>query len=85
MTNLFQVTKLIENYRSHPTLLHLPSELFYDGELQCSGDTDVTECMCDWDMLPNKDGCPLIFHGMRVGEIRRVNNLGTVNNNRKVY
>ena len=63
---ILQVTKLVENYRSHPALVSLPSTLFYHSELVVSADKQVTECMCDWDALPNRNGCPLIFHGMRV-------------------
>ena len=61
-----QVTKLIENYRSHPMLLQLSSDLFYHGELQVSADREMIECLCAWDMLPNRNSCPLIFHGVRV-------------------
>jgi hypothetical protein len=28
------ITKLTRNYRSHPALLHLPSSVFYDNELE---------------------------------------------------
>lgn len=28
------ITKLLRNYRSHPTILDMPNQLYYDGELQ---------------------------------------------------
>ena len=31
------VTKLVENYRSHPALLKISSQLFYDDELDPKG------------------------------------------------
>lgn len=31
--NLF-IVKLVKNYRSHPAILHIPSQLFYSGSLQ---------------------------------------------------
>ena len=54
---------------SHPKLLTLPSELFYDRELEAKADTFVTHSMVNWSQLPNKK-VPLIFHGV-VGEDQR--------------
>jgi helicase MOV-10 len=61
--NLNYVTKLVKNYRCHPTILHLPSELFYGGELiACSEDevSSVYECID----LPNKS-FPVLFVGIQ--------------------
>merc|ERR1712223_411507 len=63
------ITKLLNNFRSHPKLLTLPSELFYDRELEAKADTFVTHSMVNWSQLPNKK-VPLIFHGV-VGEDQR--------------
>ncbi|XP_058491151.1 putative helicase mov-10-B.2 isoform X1 [Solea solea] len=57
------VTKLLRNYRSHPDILHVPNELFYDGELQCCADEYLRNSYCSWQYLP-KSGFPLIFHGI---------------------
>lgn len=31
------VVKLLQNYRSHPSILSVPNKLFYDGELVAKG------------------------------------------------
>ncbi|EDQ86851.1 uncharacterized protein MONBRDRAFT_33641 [Monosiga brevicollis MX1] len=56
------LVKLIRNYRSHPHILHVYNELFYDGELvpeRPLADLDMAE----WKHLPNP-GFPIIFHGV---------------------
>ncbi|XP_044207553.1 putative helicase mov-10-B.1 isoform X1 [Thunnus albacares] len=56
------VTKLLRNYRSHPAILKIPNELFYDGELQvCANES--RNSYCRWEYLPKKD-FPVIFHGV---------------------
>ena len=60
------VTKLLNNYRSHPRILDLPNRLFYDGELIASADVALRSKMCSWDGLVSQ-GFPLIFNGV-VGE-----------------
>ncbi|XP_068125834.1 helicase MOV-10 isoform X2 [Hyperolius riggenbachi] len=57
------VTKLLLNYRSHPDILTIPNELFYDNELQPAADKMVTHAYCTWEKLPKKD-FPIIFHGV---------------------
>ena len=56
----------MENYRSHPALIQLPSQLFYDAELVAAADKLLVECLCSWDQLPNRSGFPVLFHGVRV-------------------
>lgn len=60
-----QVTKLVENYRSHEALLKLYSEQFYDGELVERASRGMTHSLCNWQHLPTK-GIPLLFHGVQV-------------------
>ncbi|XP_034552596.1 putative helicase mov-10-B.2 isoform X2 [Notolabrus celidotus] len=57
------VTKLLLNYRSHPAILEVPNELFYDGELQVCADEMLRNSYCRWEYLPKK-GFPVIFHGV---------------------
>uniref|UniRef100_A0A3B4A7D2 RNA helicase n=1 Tax=Periophthalmus magnuspinnatus TaxID=409849 RepID=A0A3B4A7D2_9GOBI len=47
------VTKLLRNYRSHPAILQIPNELFYDGELQAYADEQRNSC-CSFGPLPQK-------------------------------
>uniref|UniRef100_A0A8C5MGK4 RNA helicase n=1 Tax=Leptobrachium leishanense TaxID=445787 RepID=A0A8C5MGK4_9ANUR len=57
------VTKLLKNYRSHPKILEVPNELFYDNELQSCADELQSHSYCNWEKLPRR-GCPIIFHGV---------------------
>ena len=67
--NLDVVTKLVQNYRSHPDILKLPNELFYDSELQARADEIMRMSLCQWEHLPQK-GFPIIFEGIE-GEDQR--------------
>jgi hypothetical protein len=59
------VTKLVRNYRSHPTILDLSSELLYEGELvACKhGESAAYDCIG----LPNRS-FPVLFSGMPVNK-----------------
>ncbi|TVU48310.1 hypothetical protein EJB05_07943 [Eragrostis curvula] len=66
------VTKLVKNYRCHPAILHLPSELFYEGDLvACKEDkvSSVFDCID----LPNKS-FPVLFVGIQGCDEREGNN-----------
>ena len=58
------MTKLLCNYRSHPKLLSVFSQLFYRGELVPCGAKEITHSLVDWKMLPNQTGCPCLFYGL---------------------
>jgi helicase MOV-10 len=66
------ITKLEENYRSHPCILELPNKLFYDGDLKVAADPRTTHNLEDWEHLPQQM-VPLIFHGVE-GQDRREEN-----------
>ncbi|XP_072500468.1 helicase MOV-10 isoform X5 [Notamacropus eugenii] len=57
------VTKLLRNYRSHPDILFIPNNRYYDGELQPYADQMDRERYCCWEELPHQ-GFPIIFHGV---------------------
>uniref|UniRef100_A0A8C5D689 RNA helicase n=1 Tax=Gouania willdenowi TaxID=441366 RepID=A0A8C5D689_GOUWI len=56
-------TKLQFNYRSHPSILQIPNQLFYRGALFAKGDEAKCYSCCQWKHLPKK-GFPLIFHSV---------------------
>ena len=66
------ITKLVCNYRSHPALLKLPNEMFYDNDLKCVGDLMVTSNMTKWEHLP-KQGFPVVFHALNGDNLRESN------------
>ncbi|XP_072174451.1 RNA helicase Mov10l1-like [Diadema setosum] len=71
--NPLLVTKLVNNYRSHPMLLTLPSKRFYHNELNACANIEMREMLCGWSVLPNQGGCPFIFHGIQGMDIKEGN------------
>jgi helicase MOV-10 len=63
------LTKLVENYRSHPAILELPNEMFYDGELRVAANPITTHSHVAWKHLPAA-GVPLIFVGVQGEDVR---------------
>jgi len=57
------VVKLLRNYRSHPDILRIPNQSFYEGELIADADEAARTMLCNWPELP-KPGFPLVFHGV---------------------
>lgn len=62
------ITKLVRNYRSHPSLLQVPSSLFYADELVAAAELGK-ESLSTWSGLPVQ-GVPLIVHGVVGAEMR---------------
>ncbi len=62
--NPYLLTKLVQNYRSHPALLSLPSYMFYENELVACAPPEVAEKLAHFSWLPTA-GIPLVFHGTR--------------------
>lgn len=62
--NPLLITKLVNNYRSHPSLLKVSSSMFYDCELIPSVENEMVKLCIGSDFLPNPN-VPLIFHGLR--------------------
>lgn len=56
------ITKLLQNYRSHPKIIQVSNELFYENELKACGDDNIRKAE-DWSNLV-KPKFPLIFHGI---------------------
>jgi helicase MOV-10 len=57
------VVKLVQNFRSHPSILSFPSEKFYKSELIPCGDPTVTHSFIGSSHLANKD-FPIVFYAI---------------------
>jgi len=67
------VTLLVRNYRSHPAILKLPNEMFYDNKLIASGEKLMTHSMIKWEHLPKSKGFPVVFHAIDGENLREGN------------
>ena len=65
------VMRLVRNYRSHRSLLALPSRLFYSDALRECADTRQTSSMEQWAELRRR-GFPLLFYGVRSAHTHEV-------------
>nr|CAD7394869.1 unnamed protein product [Timema cristinae] len=60
------ITKLIQNFRSHPDILYLPNELFYDGDLidKCGPEVRQDPLLSTSLLSSKKPGRAVLFHGV---------------------
>lgn len=63
------ITKLVKNYRSHPKIIQVSNELFYENELEAKGNAKDIKKAEYWKWLPKKK-FPIIFHALK-GEEKR--------------
>lgn len=57
------ITQLVKNYRSHPGILHVSNQLFYDGVLEAKTSPSVSDWNLDIPQLnPN---CPVVFKSVQ--------------------
>ncbi|XP_065080261.1 putative helicase mov-10-B.1 [Ochlerotatus camptorhynchus] len=61
--NPYVITKLLDNYRSHASLIHYSNQWFYDGELRARASHVLTDWAIGWDYLPNP-AFPIIMHSV---------------------
>ncbi|KAL0489052.1 helicase mov-10-B [Acrasis kona] len=54
------LTKLVETYRAHPSIMSLYNTLFYDNRLVCRTDVQVANSLLNWTEFPNKKH-PILF------------------------
>ena len=64
------ITKLLNNYRSHPKIIKISNKLFYENELKYFGGKD-TYMLENWESLINKK-VPIIFHEVNSQEEKEV-------------
>lgn len=57
------LTQLLQNFRSHPDIINISNDLFYNGDLVPSAPIDKTHCFLGWGMLPVRN-VPIIFDSM---------------------
>lgn len=66
------VTKLLNNYRSHPAILKVPNDFFYNSELKVCGDQMLIHSFCNWEHLPKRN-FPMVFHAVKGKDEREGN------------
>ncbi|KAH7327647.1 AAA domain-containing protein [Rhizoctonia solani] len=63
------VTKLLQNFRSHETIIHFPNEEFYRNELTANAPRAVADSLLNWSGLATQ-GFPIIFEAVRGEDMR---------------
>ncbi|XP_075170009.1 uncharacterized protein LOC142241986 [Haematobia irritans] len=57
-------TRLRKNFRSHPSIVKLYSDMYYNSELEAKANIDDVSLAKYWHLCPNKD-FPIIFHSIK--------------------
>lgn len=65
----FSIIKLLNNYRSHPSIISYPSEQFYNGELiSCGEPSSINSCL-NLELL-GRSKYPIIFSAVEGHDMR---------------
>lgn len=62
--NTNYISMLVKNYRSHPDILHIPNQLFYNGRLEPLAPPSITDWYIRSSILPSKQ-FPIIFKSVQ--------------------
>lgn len=54
------LTQLLQNFRSHPDIINISNDIFYNSELQPCASIDKTHRYLGWRKLPVRD-VPILF------------------------
>lgn len=58
------ITQLVKNYRSHPAILKIPNERFYENTLKTYAAKSITDWYIDSKFLPSKK-FPIVFKSVQ--------------------
>ncbi|CAE6495202.1 unnamed protein product [Rhizoctonia solani] len=63
------VTKLLQNFRSHESIISFPNEEFYRNELVAQAPQDIADSLLNWGGLVSQ-GFPIVFDAVRGEDMR---------------
>ncbi|XP_017106936.2 uncharacterized protein [Drosophila bipectinata] len=80
--NVAVQTRLIRNFRSHPEIVSLYSDLYYDGKLKAKAAMESVCKFRDWFHMPNPD-FPIMFHSV-FGTVMNTKSSVSLCNNKEI-